>query len=203
MNSSEHEPVLPASEGACPKPAARALDRMRGSRGTWAILGLTLALSAAAVATDWNRPAGVHPLGRALALNPGGGAWQYLTYAFVHLPPGRGLSGLLILVLHLGANLALLAVIAPPLERRLGVLGIWAVYAVAAVGGGLCHRYATSLPQLTLAGGCGAICGLAAAGLVLAPAEWRRGLALLAAVPAAGGLVAALTARLGMPIDPN
>ncbi|MEZ5932049.1 MAG: rhomboid family intramembrane serine protease [Alphaproteobacteria bacterium] len=84
-----------------------------------------------------------------LALSP-------LTYAFLH-------GGLM----HLALNAVMLAVMGQVLERRLGQLSFFSVFAAGAIGGALVHALIGGTPEVPLVGASAGVGALYGAGLVL------------------------------------
>jgi membrane associated rhomboid family serine protease len=109
--------------------------------------------------------------------------WRLLSYAFLHW----GWN-------HFLANVALLAWVAPMLERRVGALRLWALFLVAAVASGFaiaCKHAWWPAPGVTVGASGGAFALLAAATLILwrEPGSPRRARIGLALVVAGGALV--------------
>ncbi|MGI9498469.1 MAG: rhomboid family intramembrane serine protease, partial [Geminicoccaceae bacterium] len=79
-----------------------------------------------------------------------------LTYAFLH-------GGLL----HLALNGVMLAVMGQVLERKLGMLSFFTVFAAGAIGGALVHALIGGSPEVPLVGASAGVGALYGAGLVL------------------------------------
>jgi membrane associated rhomboid family serine protease len=79
-----------------------------------------------------------------------------LTYAFLH-------GGLL----HLAMNGVMLAVMGQVLERKLGMLSFFSVFAAGAIGGAAVHALIGGTPEVPLVGASAGVGALYGAGLVL------------------------------------
>lgn len=79
-----------------------------------------------------------------------------LTYAFLH-------GGLL----HLVMNGVMLAVMGQVLERRLGMLSFFSVFAIGAIGGAVVHALIGGSPEVPLVGASAGVGALYGAGLVM------------------------------------
>ena len=79
-----------------------------------------------------------------------------LTYAFLH-------GGLL----HLALNGVMLAVMGQVLERKLGMLSFFSVFAAGAIGGAFLHALIGGSPEIPLVGASAGVGALYGAGLVL------------------------------------
>ena len=79
-----------------------------------------------------------------------------LTYAFLH-------GGLL----HLALNAVMLAVMGQVLERKLGRLNFFSVFAAGAIGGAIIHALIGGTPEVPLVGASAGVGALYGAGMVL------------------------------------
>lgn len=86
-----------------------------------------------------------------------------LTYAFLH-------GGLM----HLALNAVMLAVMGQVLERKLGQLSFFSVFAAGAIGGAIVHALVGGTPEVPLVGASAGVGALYGAGLVL----HRKGVSL-------------------------
>jgi len=86
-----------------------------------------------------------------------------LTYAFLH-------GG----IMHLALNGVMLAVMGQVLERRLGRLNFFSIFAAGAIGGAILHALVAGLPEIPLVGASAGVGALYGAGLVL----HKRGISL-------------------------
>ena len=78
------------------------------------------------------------------------------TYAFLH-------GGLM----HIALNAVMLAVMGQVLERKLGQLSFFSVFAAGAIGGAIVHALVGGAPQIPLVGASAGVGALYGAGLVL------------------------------------
>ncbi|MGI9510021.1 MAG: rhomboid family intramembrane serine protease [Geminicoccaceae bacterium] len=79
-----------------------------------------------------------------------------LTYAFLH-------GG----IMHLALNAVMLAVMGQVLERKLGMLSFFSVFAAGAIGGAFLHGLIGGSPEVPLVGASAGVGALYGAGLVL------------------------------------
>ena len=147
-----------AKETGNVRASRRYFARGRGSAiptATWAILGLTVAVSiTAAFAQDGGELYRALWLDKAQVAN--GQVWRLLTVALLHGEPGEG--ALLYTLMHLGLNMYALYLVGPTVERIYGPARFALFYVLAAIGGSLATYAFGSAPLGT--GASGAIFGL-------------------------------------------
>lgn len=85
---------------------------------------------------------------------------HFLTYAFLHDPST---------LVHIGCNLAFLAVFGAVVENAIGGFRFATLYGLAAVAGGLLHVVVGPGSSEPLVGASGAVCGLVAFSVALNP----------------------------------
>jgi len=147
-----------AKETGNVRASRRYFARGRGSvvpTATWAILGITVAVSLAATfANDGGRLYEALWLDKAQVQD--GQIWRLLTVALLHGEPGEGAFAYTLM--HLGLNMYALFLVGPTVERIYGPWRLGLFYAIAAIGGSLA-TYAFGGAQFGT-GASGAIFGL-------------------------------------------
>jgi membrane associated rhomboid family serine protease len=147
-----------AKETGNVRASRRYFARGRGSAiptATWAILGVTVAVSvAAAFAQDGGALYEMLWLDKVQVAH--GEIWRLLTVALLHGEPGQ--RALLYTLMHLGLNMYALYLVGPTVERIYGSARFALFYVLAAIGGSLA-TYAFGSAQLGT-GASGAIFGM-------------------------------------------